>query len=129
MIGYIYCFGPQGKEVPDWGRITGDDGKIYWFHKSFLDNCNIRSMEEGDAVDFDPELDEQNRLQACNVRLKYQAKPKANIPNSGIHPNVNFSKFNSDEQKIIRFLGQEKKRLFYVSSGGNEFTIGDSKYK
>ena len=129
MIGYVYCFGPQGKEVADWGKITGEDGKDYWFHKSFLDNCNIRSMEEGDAVDFEPEIDKQNRLRACHVRMKYQAKPKANIPDSGIHPNVNLSKFNSDEQKIIRFLGQKNKKLFYVSNGGNEFTLGESKYK
>ena len=125
MLGWIYMIHKNERDVPDWGRITGEDGNIYWFHRSFLTNGNIRSLEEGMAVDFEPALDDQKRRQANNVRIKFQAKLKSNIPDPGMNPNVDLSIFNDDEIRIIEFL----KSLFYVSNGGGEFTIRKSTYR
>ena len=124
MIGYIFTLGRNANGQYTYGKITGEDGEEYFFHKSYLINCNIRSLEEGDAVDFEPGLD-AGRRQAYNVRKKYQSNDQSRIPEPGIHPSIDLSIFNDDEQKIIQFL----KSIFYVSNGGNEFTIRQSTYR
>lgn len=107
--GFIYC---------------DDDQQEYFFHKSELRNCNIHQIEEGDVVEFTTQTS-NGKVQAVGIRKKYQSEPKANIANPGINPNVNLKIYNEDEQRIISFL----KKTFYVTSGGDEFSLASSTYR
>ena len=52
-----------------YGFILGEDGRDYFFHRNNLINCSIVRLQEGDPVEFTPELDqrEPDKLCATNV--------------------------------------------------------------
>lgn len=100
------------------------NGERYFFHKSELRNCTIYQLDEGDAVEFDPSLaDGRNR--ANNIRKMHQVTTEGATINPGINPNTRLSYFNQDEISIIYLLS----KVFYVTSGGEEFRIGESTYR
>ena len=96
-----------------------------FFHKGNLTNCSIRQLEEGDVVEFDIVPGRNGGHAAINVRKVFQATEKSMVANPGKNPNVRLEQFNNDEIKIIDFLS----KVFYVTSGGEEFTIGESTYR
>ena len=110
------------------GKIYCDQtGKSYFFHKNELDNCNIRILEEGDVVEF--RIGENDRGPcAVSVRKKYQSAKTAQEAvkiTPGQHQNVELTHFNSDEIEIIKRL----REALYITNGGGEFKINDSKYR
>lgn len=96
-----------------------------FFHKNDLTNCTLRQLEEGDDVEFDMVLGRDGRPAANNVRKLFQASEQSKIANPGMHPGVMLDMFNEDERKIIKSLSV----FFYVTSGGEEFTLGESTYR
>lgn len=96
-----------------------------FFHKNNLTNCSIRQLEEGDVVEFDVIPGRNGGRAAINVRKVFQATEKSMVANPGMNPNVRLEQFNNDEKNIIRFLS----KVFYVTSGGEEFKIGESTYR
>lgn len=116
---------PDFNSYPSYGFISMEDGQSFFFHKNELVNCNIRQLEEGDAVEFEIGTGNNGRECAVNVRKLFQASPERSVANPGVNPSVNFSIYNDDEQKIIKNLG----KVFYVTSGGREFKIGNSTYR
>lgn len=120
MIGSVYAL----KYDKNYGFIYVDGGEQYFFHRNELRNCTMYQLTEGDVVEFDTK-EYNGKIQAANVRKKYQAEPKANMANPGINPMVKMEHFNEDEKQIIKALG----KVFYVTSGGIEFTIGESTYR
>ncbi len=109
-----------------YGFITAETTyETVFFHKNDLTNCSIRQLEEGDAVEFDVVPGRNGRLAAINIRKTFQASEQSKVANPGINPNVRLAHFNEDEKKIISFLSKS----FYVTSGGEEFTIGESTYR
>lgn len=111
-----------------YGFITGEDGKEYFFHKSSIINCTIFQLEEGDTVEFVPNIKyNENRNRATNVRKKYSSigDTVTNDVNPGINPNVNLDKFNDDEKNIIIALGE----VLYITNGGKELTVAGSRYR
>jgi len=108
------------------GFITVETiSETIFFHKTDLSNCSIYQLEEGDTVNFDMITGRNGRPAATNVRKVYQSSEKTKIANPGINPRVSLNHFNDDEKKIVDFLS----KIFYVTSGGEEFTIGDSTYR
>ena len=101
------------------------NGDRYFFHKSALRNCTIFQLDEGDAVEFDPCKDDAGRNRANNIRKVHQVTTEGAMINPGINPNARMSYFNQDEIKIIHLLS----KVFYVTSGGEEFRIGESTYR
>lgn len=110
-----------------YGFITAEPThETVFFHKNNnLINCNIRQLEPGDVVEFDTIPGRKGGLEAINIRKVYQASEQSKVANPGINPNARLNHFNDDEKKIIQFLS----KVFYVTSGGEEFTIGDSTYR
>ena len=110
-----------------YGFITAEPThETVFFHKSNLINCNIGQLEAGDVVEFDCIRGrKEGELAAIRIRKVYQASEQSKVANPGINPNVRLDHFNDDEKKIIQFLS----KVFYVTSGGKEFTIGDSTYR
>lgn len=110
-----------------YGFITAEPNhETVFFHKNNnLINCNIRQLEPGDVVEFDTIPGRKGGLEAINIRKVYQASEQSKVANPGINPNARLNHFNDDEKKIIHFLS----KVFYVTSGGEEFTIGDSTYR
>jgi cold shock CspA family protein len=107
------------------GFITAaETSETVFFHKNDLTNCTIYQLEEGDTVEFDLQSSSKG-LYAVNVRKLFQASEKSKIANPGINPNVKLNHFNDDEKKIIQFFS----KMFYVTSGGEEFRIGESTYR
>lgn len=106
------------------GQINTETGKSYFFHKSAITNGNIRSMHEGDQVEFQLGTYE-GRLQALKVRQLTQADIRANIAKPGINPQVSISHLLHDERDILHLFS----KVFYVTSGGREFDIGRSTYR
>ena len=104
--------------------VDGREGQIY-FNQYDLMNCNIRQLEEGDVVEFEIGQSYDGRDKAINVRKKYQTPQDLNVANPGINPSVRLSHFNDDEKAIIQNLG----KVFYVTSGGIEFNLGQSTYR
>lgn len=109
-----------------YGFITVDSGPdTVFFHKNDLINCSIRQLKEGDVVEFEMTSGRDSKPAAAKVRKVYQASEKSKVAAPGINPNVRLDYFNEDEKKIIQFLS----KVFYVTSGGEEFTIGESTYR
>ena len=107
-----------------YGFIYANETK-YFFHKSALKNCTIFQLDEGDAVEFEPEIDADGRNRANNIRKMHQVTVEGAMTNPGINPSARISKYNQDETRIIHLLS----KVFYVTSGGEEFRIGDSTYR
>lgn len=108
------------------GFITAESThEDVFFHKNNLTNCNLRQLELGDVVEFDTIPGRNGKLEAVNIRKVYQASEQSKVANPGINPNVRLNHFNDDEKKIIKFLS----KIFYITSGGEEFTIGESTYR
>lgn len=121
MRGSIYFI-----QNNSYGFITVDsDPDTVFFHKNDLINCSIRQLEEGDVVEFEMTSGRDGKPAAAKVRKVYQASEKSKVADPGINPNVRLDYFNEDEKKIIQFLS----KVFYVTSGGEEFTIGESTYR
>lgn len=113
-------FNYYGKKT--FGYIWGEDNNKYFFHKNDLINCNIFNLEEGDSVEFEPSSNEKG-LAAIRVRQTSVSQIETKV-NPGINPSVNLSRFNDEEKNIIDFLG----KVFYVTNGGTQFSIGQSMY-
>lgn len=103
-------------------QVSGQD---YWFHRNDLINSSWFQLEEGDAVEFQTEPGKYGRPKAKNVRKVYQASEESTQVSPGIHPGVKLYLFNEDENKIIKKLST----CFYVTKGGESFTLGKSTYK
>lgn len=110
-----------------WGVINGDDGKEYFFYKTALTNCTIYQLSEGDRVEFQAIAEPtQSRDRAERVRKKDSVKNvDVSKVNPGINPAFQFTNYNEDEIQIIQKLG----KVFYVTNGGNEIKLGQSKYR
>lgn len=111
-----------------YGFILGEDGQNYFFHKSDLTNCSIFQLQEGDPMEFTPTPDFRNpgKMSAENVRKRTtSASAVPQYANPGIHPSVQLEKFNQEEQKIIRVLGE----TLYVTNGGRELTVAGWQYR
>ena len=109
---------------PTYGFIYVDGGSSYFFHSNDLENCSIRQLSEGDAVEFCPIIQERG-LAAKKVRKIYQSESNLNLANPGINPTAQIVHFNSDEKKIINNLS----KVFYVTNGGSEFLLNTSTYR
>lgn len=111
-----------------YGFILGEDGQNYFFHKNNLTNCSISQLQEGDSVEFTPERSRRNpdKMEAVDVR-KRSTSTFAGIQYAkpGIHRDVELEKFNQEEQKIIRALGE----ALYVTNGGRELTMAGCRYR
>lgn len=70
-------------------------GTSYFFHKSALRNCTIFQLDEGDAVEFDPCIDDDGRNKANNIRKVHQVTIEGAMTNPGINPNARISYFNA----------------------------------
>lgn len=59
------------KDEKGYGRITGDDGYIYFCHFSGVEMEGYRSLHEGQRVEFTPVegLGAHGRAGAVNVRI------------------------------------------------------------
>ncbi len=104
--------------------VTGRDGLIF-FHQNDLENCNLRQLEEGDTVEFYLGPGRDGKDKAIRIRKKFQASQNLLSASPGINPSVRTDHFNEDERKIIQHLG----KVFYVTSGGEEFSIAKSNYR
>ena len=62
---------PWGKDEKGYGRITGDDGYIYFCHFSVLEMDGYKSLREGQRVEFTAvgAMADHGRAGAANVRL------------------------------------------------------------
>lgn len=69
------CTNDYGNQT--YGFILGEDGRDYFFHRNNLINCSIVRLQEGDPVEFTPELDqrEPDKLCATNVRKRTTSSP------------------------------------------------------
>lgn len=120
------CTNDYGNQT--YGFILGEDGRDYFFHRNNLINCSIVRLQEGDPVEFTPELDqrESDKLCATNVRKRTTSSPTVvQYANPGIHRDVSLEKFNHDEQTIIRILA----KALYITNGGRELTVGSCHYR
>lgn len=127
MRGYIAEI-RTGRNQKKYGLISVDgDSQFYYFNQHDLRYCNIRELSEGDAVEFEPVPSYGNRRgpSATMVRKLDQASNIQNKVNPGINPSVKLDHFLSDERKIISRLAE----TFYVTSGGEEFSINKSIYR
>lgn len=127
-IGGLVVFG-NIDEIRDnsYGFINAEDGRRVFFHKSQLENCNIRALEEGDGVEFSIGIGSNGKEQALRVRKRNQSSNQSTMPVPGIHyaAENNLHHFNEDERKIIHFL----KSVFYVTNSGDRIQLGGSTYK
>lgn len=83
------CTNDYGNQT--YGFILGEDGRDYFFHRNNLINCSIVRLQEGDPVEFTPELDqrEPDKLCATNVRKRTTSSPTVvQYANPGIHRDV-----------------------------------------
>lgn len=109
-----------------YGFINGDDGTQYFFHKSELTNCTIYQLKEGDRVEFQLRNGGDGKIQAVKVRKKSSFSESDSVEtNPGINPQANIEHFNDDEKIIVKAL----KDVLYVSNGGEEIVIGNSRFK
>lgn len=118
------CANNFGK--PSYGFILGEDNQNYFFHKSELVNCSIVRLQEGDSVEFTPTTNEYDskKLVAQNIRQRTTSS-SVQYANPGIHRDVDLSRFNQDEQTIIRALG----KALYVTNSGKELSVAGCDYR
>ncbi len=124
MKGYVL------EKRGSYGFISTDQGEEFFFHKEQLKNCTFRQLEEGDPVEFEIEpglVQEGKHKTALEIRKMNQATPEAVAVGPGHHPSLHLhlDHFIEDEKKIVMFL----EKVFYVSNGGEEFTINDNRYR
>lgn len=109
------------------GYINGNDNKVYYFQKNDLLNCTIYQLEDGDPVDFEAQRqteyknDRARRIRKIGTNNAHSQDPV----NPGINPSFVYDGFNADERKII----QQLKDVFYLTNGGQPFTLGKSTYR
>ena len=130
MRGYIYemRIDRNGKK---YGLLSSDgDSKIYIFFPSDLTNCRIHQLQEGDAMEFEPVQNDNSTKgrypMATSVRIVDQVSNAYSQVQPGINKSARFDHFNESEKSIIHnCLG----KVFYVSSGGHQFTLNQSSYR
>lgn len=122
VIGYIYKVEVERKR----GLISVDgDPEFYRFYNDDLQNCNIRTLQEGDTVEFVPYENLSKGKLASNVRLLSQSDADNSIPNAGFGKFVSLDQFNKDEKKIVENLA----KIFYVTTGATEISLSNSTYR
>ncbi|MBR0425672.1 MAG: hypothetical protein IJK01_06080 [Clostridia bacterium] len=127
MRGYIVELRTD-RNGKKYGLLSVDgNSTFYYFNQHDLVNCNIRQLAEGDPMDFEPipNSGKGRWLTATVVRKANQVSNEYSRVNPGINPAARLDHFNSDERDIINRLA----KVFYVTSGGEQFTINRSIYR
>lgn len=58
-----------------WGFITGSDGEDIFVHQTDILMDGFRTLEEGQAVEYEPSTCEDGRVHATNVTVIEDKKP------------------------------------------------------
>lgn len=126
VFGNIQCIKHNQQGTKTYGFILGEDSEDYFFHKTSLQNCTIFQLEDGDSVEFDPEIANNSR-RAINIRKRSTSVSESvqSPVTAGINPNIKLDNLNSDERKIVEDYLQE---TFYVTNGGRSFMINNCTY-
>lgn len=67
------CTNDYGNQT--YGFILGEDGRDYFFHRNNLINCSIVRLQEGDPVEFTPELDQREPDKLCATMFANEPHP------------------------------------------------------
>lgn len=67
------CTNDYGNQT--YGFILGEDGRDYFFHRNNLINCSIVRLQEGDPVEFTPELDQREPDKTSCVPQMFANEP------------------------------------------------------
>lgn len=80
MTGTVKFFNPE----KGFGFITGSDEQDYFVHFSAIQTDGFKSVDDGEAVEFEPSTDEKNgKLRAENVTGPGGEKVKGSSRNKG----------------------------------------------